>query len=53
MIKTVKIKIGERIIDARIAWSLIEDVPLLLGRVDIFKLFTIYFEKEKRTVFSD
>lgn len=53
VIKKVKIKIGERLIDARIAWSLIEEVPLLLGRVDIFRLFNITFEKEKKTVFAD
>lgn len=53
VIKRVKIKIGEKLIDARIAWSLIEEVPLLLGRVDIFKLFDITFEKERKTVFVD
>lgn len=53
VIKKVKIKIGEKLIDARIAWSLIEEVPLLLGRVDIFKLFDITFEKERKTVFVD
>ncbi|MBU3967240.1 MAG: hypothetical protein KKG76_07710 [Euryarchaeota archaeon] len=53
VIKRIKIKIGEKLIDARIAWSLIEEVPLLLGRVDIFKLFDITFEKDKKTVFVD
>lgn len=53
VIKRVKIKIGEKLIDARIAWSLIEEVPLLPGRVDIFKLFDITFEKERKTVFVD
>lgn len=51
VIKKVKIKIGEKLIDARVAWSLVEEVPLLLGRVDIFKLFDITFEKERKTVF--
>ncbi|MCS4541449.1 MAG: retroviral-like aspartic protease family protein [Euryarchaeota archaeon] len=53
VIKKVGIKIGGKTIDARVAWSLIEEVPLLLGRVDIFKLFDITFEKEKKTVFAD
>ncbi|PIV68436.1 MAG: hypothetical protein COS08_06740 [Euryarchaeota archaeon CG01_land_8_20_14_3_00_38_12] len=53
IIKKLKIKIGEKIIDARVAWSLLEDVPLLLGRIDIFRLFNISFEKEKKTVFVD
>lgn len=52
VIKKVKIKIGEKLIDARIAWSLVEEVPLLLGRVDIFKLFDITFERERKTVFA-
>jgi len=45
--KKLKIKIGQRTIDTRIAWSLIEEVLLLLGRIDIFRLFNIYFQKEK------
>lgn len=53
IIKKVKIRIGEKTIDARVAWSLIEDIPLLLGRMDVFKLFNISFEKEKKTVFVD
>jgi len=53
VIKKIKIKIGEKLIDARIAWSLLEEVPLLLGRVDIFNLFDITFEKERKTVFAD
>lgn len=53
VIKKVGIKIGGKTVDARVAWSLIEEVPLLLGRVDIFKLFDITFEKEKKTVFAD
>ena len=53
IIKNIKIKIGEKIIDSRIAWALIEEVPLLLGRTDIFNLFNISFLKNKKTVFSD
>ncbi len=53
VIKKVKIKIAEKLINARIAWSLVEEVPLLLGRVDIFKLFDITFEKEMKTIFAD
>ena len=53
IIKKLKIKIGERMIDTRIAWALIEEVPLLLGRTDIFNLFDICFKKNKNTVFKD
>ncbi len=53
IIKKIKIKISEKIIDARIAWALIEEVPLLLGRTDVFNLFNICFKKNKKTVFTD
>jgi|SRR3989344_1647797 len=53
VIKKVKVKIGEKLIDTRIAWALIEEVPLLLGREDVFSLFDICFKKNKKTVFCD
>lgn len=37
---------GEKL-KARIAWALVEDVPLLLGRVDVFKQFQIVFDERK------
>lgn len=52
IIKKLKIKIGEKVFDARVAWSLIEQVPLLLGRIDVFKLFNITFKDEKVVVFE-
>lgn len=42
-------KIGGKLFDARIAWALIEEVPLLLGRTDVFNLFSICFKKNKTT----
>ena len=53
IIKKVKLKIGEKEIEARVAWALIEEVPMLLGRTDIFNLFNISFEKNRRTNFSE
>lgn len=53
VIKNVKIKIGDKLFEARIAWALIEEVPLLLGREDVFNLFDIYFKKNKKTTFTD
>ncbi len=53
IIKKVKIKIEEKLLETRIAWALIEEVPLLLGRADIFNLFDICFKKNKKTVFVD
>lgn len=52
IIKNVKMKIGEKIFDTRIAWALIEEVPLLLGRTDVFNLFDISFNKNTKTIFS-
>lgn len=51
IIKKLKMRVGEEIFDTRIAWALIEEVPLLLGRTDVFNLFDICFKKNKRTVF--
>jgi len=51
IIKNLKIRIDEKLIDADVAWSLIEEVPLLLGRKDIFKLFDICFCHDKKTTF--
>lgn len=53
IIKETKIRIGEKLLETRIAWALIEDVPLLLGRTDIFNLFDICFKKNKKTVFKE
>ncbi|MBS3097943.1 hypothetical protein J4209_04075 [Candidatus Woesearchaeota archaeon] len=53
IIKKAKIRIGEKLFETRIAWALIEEVPLLLGRTDVFNLFDICFEKNKKTIFSE
>jgi|SRR3989344_7228492 len=53
IVKKINMKIGEKIFETRIAWALIEEVPLLLGRTDIFNLFSISFEKNKKTKFND
>ena len=37
IIKTIEMRIGDHAMNARVAWSLEEDVPALLGRMDIFK----------------
>lgn len=54
VLRTIKMKIGEKEFDVRIAWGLIEDVPLVLGRLDIFDKFDVNFkERERKVVFSD
>jgi len=52
MLVTAHLKIGECELDARIAWALTEEVPPLLGRLDIFERFRVIFdEKEKKIIF--
>lgn len=41
------LRIGEKEILTQIAWALIEDVPPLLGRTDIFDSFKVTFEQTK------
>jgi hypothetical protein len=52
VVKKIKIQLGQKLILTRIAWALTEDVPLLLGRTDIFELFDITFSKNIKTIFS-
>ncbi len=52
--KQVKMKIGGKEFDARIAWCLEEEIPPLLGRLDIFNKFKIIFdEKSKEIIFEE
>ncbi len=41
-----KMRIGDQEIKVRIAWALIEDVPPLLGRTDVFDVFEIIFRQK-------
>lgn len=47
IIKEVEMKIGEHCFISKIAWCLIEDVPPLLGRKDIFDKFNISFKEKE------
>lgn len=40
---------GEKI-EIRIAWALVDTVPLILGRIDIFEKFHIEFREDKGVV---
>jgi len=52
VIRKVFMKIGEKKFEARVAWGLTEDVPLVLGRLDVFNKFDILFkEREEKVVF--
>lgn len=45
VVRKVSMKIGEKEFKARVAWSLTEDVPLVLGRLDIFNKFDVLFKE--------
>lgn len=45
--RKVKIRIGKNELDTEIAWALTEEVPLLLGRKDVFDTFYITFKQDK------
>ncbi len=45
IISNVEVMIGNRTLRTRIAWSITEDVPLILGRLDIFDAFTVTFNQ--------
>lgn len=53
ILKRLKIKFDGKTVEARVAWCLIEEVPPLLGRLDIFELFNITFKRGKVTIFED
>lgn len=50
VMKKAFIKIGEKEIEIDVAWSLIEEVPMLLGRKDVIDTFEITLKKNK-TIF--
>lgn len=48
-----EMKIGDKAFLAQIAWALIEDVPPLLGRRDVFDIFKVTFEQKKGVITFD
>lgn len=50
ILKEVKLTLGDIKFKTKIAWALIEEVPPLLGRLDIFIRFKITFDEEKKIV---
>lgn len=54
IIKKLPLKIGDISFEARVAWALVEGVPPLLGRIDVFDRFEVSFkQKEKITEFKE
>lgn len=53
VLKRANIILNGKKIKIRLAWALIEEVPLLLGRMDIFPKFKIIFNEKKETIIFD
>jgi predicted aspartyl protease len=53
ILKKVNIFLNGKKLSVRIAWALIEEVPLLLGRMDIFPKFKITFNEQAETIVFD
>lgn len=53
ILKSTSMRINDVILDVRIGWSLREDVPFILGRLDVFNKFYIESrENEDAVVFQ-
>ncbi len=50
ILKKAILVIGGRRLNIRLAWALIEEVPLLLGRMDIFNKLRIIFDEKEETI---
>ena len=50
IISDVILKIGKMEFDSKVAVSLIEEVPLILGRTDVFDKFLINFDQKNKIV---
>jgi len=48
--REVEMVIGEYRFSAKIAWALVENIPLILGQKDVFDHFNIEFRKSNRQV---
>lgn len=47
ILKHAKILLNGKKLKIRLAWALIEEVPLLLGRMDVFNKFKILFNEHR------
>lgn len=50
LLRDIKMKIGNETVKTKIAWALVDTVPLILGRLDIFTRFNIEFKESESSV---
>lgn len=53
ILKKTKIRINSEILDVKVAWALTEEVPYLLGRIDVFDKFNVLFKQKDRRIIFD
>ncbi len=49
-VKKVKMHFNNVMIEAHVAWSLVEGVPPILGRMDVFSKFKIVFDEANEEI---
>jgi hypothetical protein len=52
VIRRLQFQVGSKVFPVRVAWCLLEEVPLLLGRLDCFRFFSLTFRHNLATVFQ-
>lgn len=50
VVKEVELQIGAYSIQSRIGWALTDEIPLLLGRLDVFDEFDIEFSQSRHKI---
>lgn len=48
--RNAEMEIGNECIKTRVGWALIDTVPLILGRLDIFARFHIEFREDENVI---
>lgn len=50
VIKKIGMSIGKHTFEPRIGWALVEEVPLILGRLDVFDRFNVFIKQNQKKV---
>jgi len=50
VLKKVILVLNDKKLEVRIAWALVEEVPMLMGRMDIFDKFRVIFDERNRLI---
>jgi hypothetical protein len=50
IVKTLEVRFGEKTFNAKVAIALVEDVPYILGREDMFDEFRVCFDQNHKVV---